>query len=238
MSRKSLVPIALPADPTNALEAAPKQYVDAATTVFTTSVKGVVPASGGGTTNFMRADGTWAAPPAAAATNPAAYLMPSGALGESMPRSSGPSAGNALTSGRMHLTAIPLLAGQTVTSLSYANVTAAGTPTSWWFALYDSSLTLLRQTANQGSTAWPLTTLKTLNLSSTYPVVTSGLYYAAIMVTASSPPQIVSGPSMSGTLSVLPPILSGSSTTGLTTTAPSPAAAIAALGNIHYCYAS
>lgn len=30
---------------------------------FTTSLKGVVPASGGGTTNFLRADGTWAAPP-------------------------------------------------------------------------------------------------------------------------------------------------------------------------------
>lgn len=31
--------------------------------VFTTSLKGVVPASGGGTTNFLRADGAWAAPP-------------------------------------------------------------------------------------------------------------------------------------------------------------------------------
>jgi len=30
--------------------------------VFTTSLKGLVPASGGGTTNFLRADGTWAAP--------------------------------------------------------------------------------------------------------------------------------------------------------------------------------
>jgi hypothetical protein len=29
--------------------------------VFTSSLKGVVPASGGGTTNFLRADGTWAA---------------------------------------------------------------------------------------------------------------------------------------------------------------------------------
>jgi hypothetical protein len=29
---------------------------------FTSSAKGVVPASGGGTTNFLRADGTWAAP--------------------------------------------------------------------------------------------------------------------------------------------------------------------------------
>jgi hypothetical protein len=31
--------------------------------VFTSALKGLVPLSGGGTTNFMRADGTWAAPP-------------------------------------------------------------------------------------------------------------------------------------------------------------------------------
>jgi len=29
---------------------------------FTSSLKGLTPASGGGTTNFLRADGTWAAP--------------------------------------------------------------------------------------------------------------------------------------------------------------------------------
>ena len=31
---------------------------------FTSALKGLAPASGGGTTNFLRADGTWAAPPA------------------------------------------------------------------------------------------------------------------------------------------------------------------------------
>ena len=29
---------------------------------FTDTTEGVVPASGGGTTNFLRADGTWATP--------------------------------------------------------------------------------------------------------------------------------------------------------------------------------
>ena len=36
--------------------------------VFTSSLKGLTPASGGGTTNFLRADGTWAAPGAGAGT--------------------------------------------------------------------------------------------------------------------------------------------------------------------------
>lgn len=34
--------------------------------VFTSTLKGLAPASGGGTTNFLRADGTWAAPTASA----------------------------------------------------------------------------------------------------------------------------------------------------------------------------
>jgi hypothetical protein len=33
---------------------------------FTTSLKGLAPASGGGTTNYLRADGTWASPPGSA----------------------------------------------------------------------------------------------------------------------------------------------------------------------------
>jgi hypothetical protein len=35
---------------------------------FTTSLQGMAPASGGGTSNFLRADGTWAAPPAGSGT--------------------------------------------------------------------------------------------------------------------------------------------------------------------------
>jgi hypothetical protein len=36
--------------------------------VFTSSLQGLVPASGGGTTNFLRADGTWATPPSSGGT--------------------------------------------------------------------------------------------------------------------------------------------------------------------------
>jgi hypothetical protein len=36
---------------------------------FGTSAAGIVPASGGGTTNFLRADGTWAAPPSGGVTD-------------------------------------------------------------------------------------------------------------------------------------------------------------------------
>ncbi|MCU0531797.1 MAG: hypothetical protein MUE76_06875 [Syntrophales bacterium] len=36
---------------------------------FTSSLKGLAPASGGGTSNFLRADGTWVAPPAGGSTD-------------------------------------------------------------------------------------------------------------------------------------------------------------------------
>lgn len=45
--------------------------------VFTSALKGLAPASGGGSTNFLRADGTWAAPPA---TPP--ELPPAGTTGQ------------------------------------------------------------------------------------------------------------------------------------------------------------
>lgn len=44
-------------------ELTPAQITAALVDVFTSLLKGAVPASGGGTTNFLRADGTWAAPP-------------------------------------------------------------------------------------------------------------------------------------------------------------------------------
>jgi hypothetical protein len=42
---------------------------------FSNSLVGCVPASGGGTTNFLRADGTWAAPPGGGVTIPNAALL-------------------------------------------------------------------------------------------------------------------------------------------------------------------
>src|SRR5215472_865436 len=51
--------------------------VTAALDLFTSGLKGLAPASGGGTTNFLRADGTWAAP-AASPTLPTVTVLSSG----------------------------------------------------------------------------------------------------------------------------------------------------------------
>jgi hypothetical protein len=50
---------------------------------FTSSLKGVAPASGGGTANYLRADGTWASPPGSL---PAYYGVVYGAFGDCNPQ--------------------------------------------------------------------------------------------------------------------------------------------------------
>jgi len=100
----------------------------------------------------------------------------------------------ALTTQVMSAVAIPLQPGDVVTNLSFkSGATAAGTPTNWWFALYDTSATpaLLGQTADQTTTAWAANTVKTLALTTAYKVTVAGIYYAAIMVKATTVPSLL-----------------------------------------------
>lgn len=94
------------------------------------------------------------------------------------------------------MTSVPLFlaAGDTVTNLSFiSGATAAGTPTNYWFALYSNAATpaLLAQTADQLTAAWAADTVKTLALATAQKIVTSGIYWAAIMVKATSVPSLL-----------------------------------------------
>lgn len=128
----------------------------------------------------------------------------------------------ALATGVMTSVPIFLVAGDLITNLSFVSgATAAGTPTAWWFGLYDTQATpaLIAQTADQTTTAWAANTVKTVALATAYRVVKTGLHYAAINVTATTVPSLL------GTVGVKPVVtgernLSQSSGSGLTTTAP------------------
>ncbi|MEE4598225.1 hypothetical protein V2J94_41390 [Streptomyces sp. DSM 41524] len=98
-----------------------------------------------------------------------------------------------LATGVMTSAALYLQDGDTVTNLSFiSGATAAGTPTNYWFALYDGvSNALLAQTADQTTGAWAADTVKTLALSAPVKITRSGLYYAAVMVTATTVPTLV-----------------------------------------------
>jgi hypothetical protein len=129
----------------------------------------------------------------------------------------------ALATGVMTSVPIYLQAGDIITNLSFrSGATAAGTPTAWWFALYSSAATpaLLAQTADQTTTAWAANTTMTKALATAQTITATGIYWAAINVTATTPPTLLG-------CAVAPAIVTGernlsqSSGSALTTTAPS-----------------
>jgi hypothetical protein len=128
----------------------------------------------------------------------------------------------ALTTQVMTSMPIYLSAGDVVTNLSFVSgATAAGTPTNWWFGLYSTAATpaLIAQTADQTSTAWAAFTTKTVALTTAYTVPTTGIYWAAIHVKATTVPTLL------GTLAVKPIVtgernLAQTSGSALTATAP------------------
>ena len=134
----------------------------------------------------------------------------------------------ALASGTLFMQAIWLTAGQVLNWISFHSATtAAGTPTNQLFGIFDSSRNLVATSANDTTTAWAANTLKTLKLTATYTVPTTGLYYLGILVTATTVPTLKGPTALTASqLHGAAPILNGSSSTGLTTALPNPAAAI------------
>ena len=112
-----------------------------------------------------------------------------GAIAETIPGGVGFGAVTIGTSGRAHLHGIYLPKGVTITTISVVSGSAAvGTPTNQWFALCDSSRTVLRVTVNDTTAAWNASTVKPLALTSTFTTTYSGLHYIAICVTATTVP--------------------------------------------------
>jgi hypothetical protein len=155
-----------------------------------------------------------------------------GCKGETMDRVYCPETNVTLTTtGQIYLQAIWLQAGTVVSNIAFCSATtAASAPTHYCFALYDASRNLLCTTADQTSGAWAANTLKTLAVTSAYTVPTTGLYYLAFMMTATTVPTMKGGPARTdGTLSFTAPIISGVSGTAYSTgTAPASVNAIGA----------
>jgi len=145
----------------------------------------------------------------------------------------------ALTTQVMLSTAVFLQAGTVVTNLTFTSgATAAGTPTNYWFALYSNAATpaLMAQTADQTSTAWAAETALTLALSAPQTITTSGIYYAAIMVKATTPPTLAgvgrAGAGPAAAVITGNKVLAQTSGSSLTATAPSTIATPTTVGTI------
>lgn len=157
-------------------------------------------------------------------------LGPTGALAETFDRALATTNTSAAVSGTLFLQGIYLNAGQLVSNIGIISATtAAGTPTNYFFALYDGARALRAQSANQTTTAWTANTAKTLAMTSAYRVPTSGMYYIGYFMTATTVATLHGGPAKANAVvSSTVPILHGTSSTGLTTALPDPAGAITA----------
>lgn len=149
----------------------------------------------------------------------------------------------ALTTQVMTDVALYLERGDPVKFLTFlSGQTGAGTPTNWWFALYSpDGQTLLGQTADQTNTAWAANTPMKLQLASTYTVQTTGVYRAAIMVKATTPPTLAGITVRAAASAAVVPgqaVLAQTSGSGLTTTAPPTIATPTAVGTVPYVVAS
>lgn len=144
----------------------------------------------------------------------------------------------ALTTQVMTSVAIPLQAGDVVTNLTFlSGGTAAGTPTNWWFALYDDAATpaLLAQSADQLTAAWAADTPKTLALATAQLISRPGIYRAAVMVKATTVPTLA-GKSIraaaAGVVVTGDKVLAQTSGSALTGTAPSTIATPTTVGTV------
>lgn len=98
----------------------------------------------------------------------------------------------AAATGVMCSVPIALVEGDLVTNLTFISAgTAAGTPTNYFFALYSGAGALLAQTADQLTAAWAADTVKTIALATAQRITKSGVYYAAIAVTATTVPTLI-----------------------------------------------
>jgi hypothetical protein len=158
-------------------------------------------------------------------------LGATGTLGETLPRELCPEVNTTVgASGTLFMQAIYLTAGQTLNTIDlWSATTAAGTPTNYNVGIFDSSRNLVAQSTNKTTTAWAANSISSFTLTAAYRVPTSGLYYIGFYMTATTVVTLKGGTAKTGgQLAAAAPILNGTSSTGLTTTLPNPAAAITA----------
>lgn len=149
------------------------------------------------------------------------------AIAQTMDREDVTGATLATTDGTVHLFAIQLSAGQVVKAVNFVvGGTGATTPTNQWGLLADSSSSpvILGISANGTTAAIAAGALLTYTLTTPYLVVNPGTYYVGIVTKSAAAPTLAGAvaipASVTGAITTGTPILAGTSTTGITSTAP------------------
>jgi len=170
------------------------------------------------------------------------YLMHgSTTIRENIPRNRMTADLSCLTTQVMLSVAIPLQQYDLITSVTFrTGGTAADTPTNWWVALYSNAATpaLLAQSADQTTTAIAADDTVTVALASKVQISEAGVYRVGIMVKATTPPTLagfaLDHAEISAAMVPGQAILSATSGSALTTTAPATFATPTAVVNVPY----
>lgn len=174
---------------------------------------------------------------------PGTFFLPAGAKIETMPRRDNTGTAATLLSGRLYAVALPdpLKAGVTYNGIAFASAsTALSGGNNQWFTLVNAStLATLRSTVDDTSTAWAAQAMKRLALSSTYTPAVDTPVYLGIMINATTVPNLTGKTTNNqNTSTALLPILTGNSTTGLTTPVAdgTTITALTAVNTVSYAY--
>lgn len=144
----------------------------------------------------------------------------SGCKGATFDRSLCPEVNTTLTTtGQVYMELIWIPAGTVVSQIRiWSATTAAGTPTHYNAGLYDTSGNQLATGTDKTSTAWAANTMTSFSMSTPYTVPTSGLYFVAYSMVATTCPTIKGTTARTnGNLSLAATILSGVSATSYST---------------------
>lgn len=150
--------------------------------------------------------------------NLSVLLAPSGATGETHPRSSNSQYTAVLTTQQSYVSAIPLLAGLTVSNLGVLIGSTGFTGVNHgWLALLDKNLVVRAVTGDQTSSFGSANTALQLAAGVPYTTTYTGIHYIAMCATASGMGTLALGPAPLNGSVTTPPVLSGTSTGSLTT---------------------
>jgi hypothetical protein len=150
-----------------------------------------------------------------------------------------------ITSGKLNLMPVYLQAGQVVGTFSWGNCgTAAVTPTHQWAGLYNSAYAQVAVTADRTSTAigansafnWGVATIAS-GAATSYTATYSGLYYAGLMISATTMPNpVASAGAIPAPINGFPPQFGGSDTAQAAPPAFPHTAATPSAGGTSYIY--
>jgi hypothetical protein len=162
-----------------------------------------------------------------------------GAVSESFERGNISADLGALTTQVMLSVGVPVQAGEPIGTITFlSGATAAGTPTNYWAALYDTAGVLMAQSADQLTAAWAADTAKVFTLATPQAARDAGIYYAALMVKATTPPSLmgrsVNRAPAAGAIAAGQKVLAQTSGAALVGTAPGTIATPTTVVNVPY----